>query len=619
MNDRPMEPTRAGGKTTSGWLPWILVLVGAIVYGNSLKGPFVFDDLKQIVNEQSICNLWPVLPVLKDSNRPIVKLSLAMNYAIGGHDVIGYHLFNVAVHILASMTLYGVLRRTLLSTLLKPRFMAAAPQLAFAAALIWLVHPLQTQAVTYVIQRSESLMGLFYLLVLYCVIRAAHGSCPLGWSFAAVVACGLGMGTKETMATAPLVVWLYDRTFLSGSFRESIRRRWPLYMGMAATWIVLYGLVETEQVIAQHGSSRLGLAPINPIQYVLSQPEIILHYLRLSIWPHPQVLDYWWPHTKFGVKVVPPTLTIVGLVAASFWATWRRNPLGFAGIWFFLILGPTSSFFPIPDLAVEHRMYLSLAALTMLAVVAGHQVVDRLGVNRRLAGSILVIAVAVSLGAITSIRNEEYRDQATMWQSVVDAVPHNPRAHNNLGLALMSDRQNINKAMEQFKHCLQLKPDNPEGNYNLGKVYQLQGENKLAIESFRKAVQINDKYSEAHYSLGNVLDGQGDFPGAIHHYRRAIELRPDHAKTHNNLGALLAMQRQFDLAIHHFQEAVRIKPPYATAHLNLGQAYRNKGMREQAEYSFRQAVRLDPKLVRQLRKMGVKVSDETKAGGKAED
>jgi protein O-mannosyl-transferase len=172
--------------------------------------------------------------------RPVVNLSLALNYALGGSNVWGYHALNLAIHIiLAGLTLFGVVRRTLLRPALRERFSPSAARLALVVAVLWTAHPLQTEAVTYVSQRCESLMGLFYLLTLYCFVRGADSQ-RCGWWFTlSVVACLLGMATKEVMVTAPLLVLLYDRTFVTGSFRKAWTRHRRLYLSLAGTWLLL--------------------------------------------------------------------------------------------------------------------------------------------------------------------------------------------------------------------------------------------------------------------------------------------------------------------------------------------------------------------------------------------
>jgi len=243
--------------------PVVAVAAGLLAYHNSFTGSYFHDDFGSIIENPTIRQLWPIWKPLSPpygtgwtvGARPLINLSVAVNYALGGYNVWGYHALNLAVHILAGLALLGIVRRTLLH---RARFCAAADELALAIAVLWMVHPLQTQAVTYIIQRSESMMGLFYLLTLYCFIRGVEsplmengkwfmgdGSWRLGarlWYGLSVAACASGMTCKQVMVSAPVMVLLYDRAYVSGTFREAWRRRWPLYVGLASTWVLL-GLV----------------------------------------------------------------------------------------------------------------------------------------------------------------------------------------------------------------------------------------------------------------------------------------------------------------------------------------------------------------------------------------
>lgn len=223
-------------------VPLLLVIAGILAYHNSLFTPFVFDDSVSITLNRTIRHLWPVWEALLPPHRtglpvegrPVVNFTLAVNYALGGVTPWGYHALNLAIHILAGLTLFGIARRTLLRPAMSGRFGAEATSLALAIALLWTVHPLQTEAVTYVVQRAESLMGLFYLLTMYCFIRGVESRWPGRWYALSVAACLLGMGSREVMVSAPLMVLFYDRTFVAGSFPEAWKRRWWLYRGWPA-------------------------------------------------------------------------------------------------------------------------------------------------------------------------------------------------------------------------------------------------------------------------------------------------------------------------------------------------------------------------------------------------
>ncbi len=364
---------------------FILVLViaaGVWAYHNSFRAPFIFDDTAAISGNPHIRHLWPIRDAMSAplasavSGRPVVCLTLALNYAVGGWNVWGYHALNLTVHLLSALALFGILRRTFEGATLRDRFGGAAGWLAAAITLIWEVHPLQTESVTYVVQRTELLMGLFLLLTLYCTLRCSQSPHASVWCLAAIVSCALGMGSKEVMVAAPLIVLLYDRVFLAPSFRELWRRRAVLYVGLAATWLILAVLVAT----TPRANTGFGIESLTPWDYLKTEAGVIVYYLRLCFWPHPLVIDYFdWPITLSLKDGLVPGVVVVGLLGATAWTFRRQPPLGFLGAWFFLILGPTSSFLPsLGEAAAERRMYLPLAAVVTMVVVGAFLLGKRL-------------------------------------------------------------------------------------------------------------------------------------------------------------------------------------------------------------------------------------------------
>ena len=587
MNGQTVETTSQ--LHIKAWIPLILVVAGWLVYCNNLNTPFIFDDIAHIERDSSIRNLSQLGQVLGDSNRPIIKLSLAINYAIGGVNVFGYHITNIVIHILAALVLYGIIRRALLSNRLRDRYGCSAPWVALAASLIWLVHPLQTQTVTYTIQRSESLMGLFYLLTLYCVIRSTEEHRTL-WSIVAVAACALGMGTKEVMVTAPFSVLLYDCVFLSRSPYEAVRRRWGLYLGLAATWGIVFGLVG-EQLITNQTSAGFGMQAITKWQYVRTQSGVILHYLRLAFWPYPLVLDYWWQVDLLPRDFVPKGLVIAGPIVASIWGMSRRSPFGFLGMWFFLLLAPTSSIMPIFDLAFEHRMYLSLAAVVVLTVVLVHHWLTWVSAPQWIAPTILAVVVA-ALGARTLARNLDYASVIDMWRQVSNIRMDNPRAHTSLGVLLAAKDQD-DEAMWHLRWAVQIRPDYPIARASLGNALQKQGDLDEAIVQYEEALRFKQDYADAHFNLAVALESNGDQDRAIEHYRKTIEIRQDHGEANNNLGAILASQDRYDQAISHFRQAIKFDPKVAESHTNLGRALQHHKKYDEAIVYFRNALALD--------------------------
>lgn len=572
-------------------LALVLMLAGTAVYANSVDVPFIFDDEPHIVENRQIERLWPPWQLLGDSFRPVLKLTLAANYAIGGRDPAGYHLVNAAIHVLAAWLLFGVVRRC------AERVVPGRDHTAFAflAALLWMLHPLQTQAVTYTIQRGESLMGLFYLLTLYAAIRSAASGHPVAWGALAVASCTLGMGTKSVMVTAPIAVLLYDASFLAGSLRGALARRWPLYLALAASWGVLLGVVGL-RFLGVDQSAGFGLERVRPLEYLATQPGVVLHYLRLSLWPDPLCFDYDWPVAHGWREIAVPALVVSALLASAVGAWLRGRWWGFVALWFFLVLAPTSSIMPINDLAVEHRMYLPLAAVVIVGLAAGSRgLVDR-GRGARALGVALALAVAAVFAVASVRRNQVYRDPVALWRGVTELRPDNSRAFLSLGTAL-SDRGEHEAALASYRRALRLRPDDAAALYSLANELLALGRPEEAIASYQAVLELRPESAGLLTNLGVALRRAGRPQEALSRQWRAVRLAPGSAKVHRNLGHTLAAVGQLEAATVQYREAVRLEPGSWAAHNDLAwllatQPGLRPGAAEEALVHARRAVEL---------------------------
>jgi tetratricopeptide (TPR) repeat protein len=596
------------------FIPVLILVAGIWAYHNSLRAPFIYDDAFSITRNPHIRRLWPIGDALSPATksfvggRPIVNLSLALNYALGGLAVRGYHVFNLAIHLLAGLTLYGIVRRTFLrqecwSTGVMEcwaRFGASGEWVALAVAVLWTVHPLQTEAVTYISQRCESLMGLFYLLTLYCFVRGVEGSgsaraSPSKWFCLSVAACFLGMASKEVMVTAPVMVLLYDRTFVSGSFREAWARHWRLYLGLAGSWLLLGYLMPG----LHDRSVGYGLG-IPWWGYALAECRAVVQYLGLALWPHPLIFDYGDYVPTKNLAVVAPYAVILAVLAAGVLVALKQQPaIGFLGAWFFVILAPTSSVVPIVGSPMaEHRMYLPLAAVVTMAVIGAFEVGKRL-FNKQQGLALGCVAggfAAVVLTFLTIQRNQVYNSELTIWQDTVKKRPNNPRARNDLGLAL-AQLGRVQEAIGQYEQALRLKPDFAEAHYNFGVALVGQGRLQSAIGHYEQALQINPNDAEVHNSLGIALQQAGRVQEAIGHYERALQVRPRFADAHNNLGIALMGQGRLQEAIDHYEQALRIQPDYAKAECNWANGLFRAGKAQEAIGHYEQALQMAPDFV----------------------
>ncbi len=580
----------------------ILAVGTFAAYSRTFGVPLLFDDVGSIADNLSIRRLWLIWPVLSPpggagvGGRPLLNLSLAANYAVGGTAVQGYHVVNLLIHILASWTLFALVRRTLRSPVLAARFASTATPLALAVSAIWAWHPLQTEDVTYLSQRAESLMGLFYLLTMYCFVRGAdagnRGS-RRSWFLSSGLACLAGAATKEVIVTAPLMVLLYDRTFVYGGFRGAWRRHRPLYLGLSAIWLLLacrfLSLNHAEGVGYNAGVGyNQGIAWW---EYGLSECRVVVRYLMLAFWPSPLVFDYGIQPQPSLAEVWPYAAAIASLVA---WVVvgLRRTPgAAFALCWFLLILAPSSSIVPIAGQPMaESRVYLSLAGPAALAVLG------LFTISRRWSLPILA-AVAAVLGFASYQRNKDYSSEEAIWSDTVAKNPTNARAHSNLGNGLLGQPGRLNEAITQFEEALRLAPGEFVTHNSLGYALFSEGRQREGIAQIEEALRINPDYPEAHANLGNAFAGMpGHLADAIGQYREAIRLQPGNAQMRNNLGfALLAMPGRFKEAIPEFEEALRLQPDFAAAHYGLAVAFYNlPGQRAEAEAHLESVLRLEP-------------------------
>lgn len=598
---RPVVSAPPAGLSPDSLRIWfgigLIVAATTVAYLNSISTPFVFDDVPGILENPTIRSLWPLWGPLAPPpggssvvGRPMVNLSLALNYAFGGTDPRGYHIFNLLVHIGAGLALFGVVRRTLCLAWAPDWLRSSAVFAGLGTALLWGVHPLQTESVTCIIQRTESLGGLIYLTALYCFIRGTGSSVPQAtnrWLMLSTIGCFVGVATKEIMVTLPVVMLLYDRAFIAGTFAAAWRQRRRFYIVSVLSWLLLAFLME--QSAHRGGTVTLGRG-ISAWTSLLTQADAVTMYLKLALWPYPLVVDYgdYIADVKLRLSdVLPSAIFLVLLLAATIYALIKRPAWGFVGAWFFLILGPSSSFIPLLSQArAEHRMYLPLAALVVLAVIGLTRVLGR-------TAPVGWGALALVLGLVTYTRNHDYRSGVATWTDTVQKRPQNPRAHYNLGIELdrSGDKQG---AIRAYEEAIRLRSSYADPHMNLAALFLADGLIPAARDHAEAAYRLNPLSSNANNNMGQLRFFEGDLPEATRFFEEALRLSPDNAEGHNNLGYVLMIKGAITEAITHFRRAVQLRPDFMLAHHNLGKALLGEGRNAEAQSSLEQAVRLEP-------------------------
>ncbi len=345
---------------------------------------------------------------------------------------------------------------------------------------------------------------------------------------------------------------------------------------------------------------------ISPWQYALTQTGVILHYLRLSIWPHPLILDYSWPIAQ-GVKDVWPSLALLAAGTLTFLWKYRRRPeLLFLAGWFFLTLAPSSSFIPVADAAFEYRMYLPLAAVVTGLVLLGRHAITRMTpspARQRLLGIGAAFTAVSLLGSLTALRNRDYQSLVSIWQKVIIYRPQNARAYSNLGVALQEAGQS-QEAVQILFQAIRLRPNFPEAHNNLAFSLAQQGHLEEAYWQYREALRLNPNLALAHRGLGDLLNRMGRYEEAAAEYKEAIRLNILFPDVHTNLGLLLQRQGKISEALQEYQEGIRLDPKNAIPYNNIGTVLFQQGKWDEAAEWFSKAIHLDPQYAQAYGNLG---------------
>lgn len=581
----PTAPKEVGLPVLIG-VSLVLVAFWSLVWKSSLDGAFHFDDFSSIVRNNRVRRLWPLDSFLR-SSRPLGSFSFALNYHFSGLRTFDFHLVNLAIHLCNGLLLFvGCILTPLLYRArwlgeTRPVLHGTVILIASLIATCWTVHPLTTQAVTYIVQRYESLASLGYLGIWVGTLFFLRGNRVFGAVMVGVFAW-IGVMSKEIVATAPIVVLLFDRMISRDDWASIFKSRWLVYglLLLPFVWFVPHVLpsLAPGQVDASATSAPavgFSMKSVSAWEYLRTQPEVLLHYVSLVAWPSKLCLDYGWRIQSNPLVYVPLGLVIlVALVTGGvlFWrGAIRRNAFlpavtGWLVITFFLILAPTSSFFPIRDLAFEHRMYLACAVPIAGAVLALQAWYTRLikRANRptvlRIGFALIVLTVITMLAWRTHHRNLQYRSGLALWQNVVDVSPENPRAW-----------------------------------YNLGREYYQLGRREEALRPMVNAVGMSDP-SVPMYDAGlaDCLRHAGRIDDAVTLYERALAKMPRYPEVLNNLGVVRLEQERDEEAERLFRAAADLH--HLDAVYNLGVLYQRQGRRPEALECFEIALQRDPTL-----------------------
>lgn len=614
------------------WLPVLfLAVMAALVYGHTLDVPFYFDDKSSIIDNPAINDLGDLQSLWQYARlRVVTYFTFALNYHFHGLDVAGFHIVNILIHFLvgcAVLFLGLTLLRTPSGLLPEP----AGRWFPLLTALFFILHPLQTQAVTYIIQRSTSLAALFYISSMACYVRARLSRDvreTLTWISGTILLASLAIFTKQNTATLPFAFLLLEVVF----FRAKAKH---IAMGALTTCLMLAGGYIL--MIFIFGAFPFSLESLDALtretqnfsrlRYLAIQIGVLWTYIRLFFWPTDLHLDY---HLTIPVGINDPLVMaqlaahLAILITAFFMI--RRLPIAAFGlIFYYLAHMVESSIIPIRDIVFEHRTYLPNLGLCL---VSGWLVSMAL-CKRRTTALVLIAVFLISLSTLTWMRNSVWRDPVAFWQDCIKKAPGNSRPYIHLGRAveqkgatelaaslyrealrirpdnanahdalggLLAKQGDLDGAVEHFAKALQLVPDSPKSHYNMGTA-QFE-KNHLAQAKFHleTALQLDANYAQAHNTMGLILWRNGNSEKAKVHLHKAVHLKPDYANAHSNLGDLFLQQGRTDKAIQYYKKALRLEPGQAEIHGNLAYTYQTQGRLNEAIEHYLEALRLNPSL-----------------------
>ncbi len=566
-----------------------IVLLGSLIYAHTLNVPWYMDDIRAIVENRSIQRLQDALQNLFFSSRGIADVTFAINYSFGKTSVFGYHLVNIAIHLVTSCLVFLLFKRVF-----RNRFL-----LALGGALIFVAHPLQTQAVTYVVQRMTSLAALFFFLALYLYVRAREASedppaCHLLFYIGALVCGALAVLTKQNTAVLPVALILFDRYFLPAEQRPPWRRL-LLY---AAPFAVVPILLAIKSLLAPmltgSGISDVGGLPdlihlrhSSPTNYLVTEFSVIWVYLRLLIFPYGQALDYDLPIVA-AIWTWKNLIAFIGVAALLSAAAVlrKRLPCVSAGIlWFFLCLSVESTVIPL-DPIFEHRLYLPMFGFAMV-VMAGFA---RLPRRTALVGILLITTI---LAVLAWKRNDLWNDPIAFHQDNLRRAPRSERVHVDLANAYRKEGR-LKEAQPLYERALEINPDYVLIHINLSMVYTAQKKHQKAVEVLLEGLRRNPSHFKLYNNLGVLYNLMGKFHDAASFLETGVRLEPNNATMHFNLALAYERLNRLDEAVTHYRRAIALESANPDTHFNLGSALYKKGDKHQALQEFLTATRLNP-------------------------
>ena len=523
----------------------LLLFVSGAVFSNSLRNEFVYDD-EFIIQENNAIRNWDNAKNLfsgkyyalsrERSYWPVVTLSYFLNYSLGKSDTFIYHATNILFHALNAVLIYLLLM-----------LMLGDGSVSLLAALLFAVHPVHTESVTYICGRTDVMAAFFMLLSMYCYLKADKKRALYAVS---LVSYGLGLFSKEMIITLPPVLILYDYCFLlprKGRWKEKL----PFYAG----YFALSGLYMLGRYTVYYRSAEYARYPGGSIYTaMLTMSKVFVHYMRLLLYPVKLCLDYM-SVASSGVDagVIFSALVIIAVFFLAVKSFRREKTISFSICFYLVTLAPVSNIIlPVGVTMAERYLHIPSVGFCVLMAWLSRRYL-------KAAGTFLMVLVAIFYSALTMARNRDWKDSFSIWQSTLSLVPSNPKVHNYMGMTYYRKGM-LDKAIESYKSSLACDADNAFTHNNLGVAYINRGELDKAIIEFREAVRLDPTHISAHNNLAGACFNAGLYDESVREYGKALDLNPYFIDAYGNLGLVYAAMGMYDEAMAVYEKALAVNP-----------------------------------------------------------
>ncbi|OGF66981.1 MAG: hypothetical protein A2Y62_17915 [Candidatus Fischerbacteria bacterium RBG_13_37_8] len=571
-----------------------ICITGFAIYSNTFHSSFSFDDYKNIVENTEIHD-GSVIPQL-NKPRYFGLVSFAINYDYNELDTYGYHIVNIIIHLINSFLVYLIVRKILVIINLNSGT-AFNKEIPLYVALIFLVHPIQTQAVTYIVQRFTSLAALFSLacILFYIKFRSSKEK-TYSWFILSLISCLFAFKTKENTATIPIIIIAIELLLFR---HQKITKERILYVLPFFILIVVIPLSFINidkplgELIGDIAEVSFETKQITRTQYFLTQMRVITTYIRLFFYPVNQAVDYYYPLSyslfesqtfiSFSFLLV---LTVIALLAAR---KYSATSLGLA--WFFIFLAVESSIIPIRDVIFEHRMYLPSIGLIIVVVVAIFLLQKKM--NWCIVAPIILTAFIIVLAISTYFRNMIWEKEIYLWEDTANKYPLNARAVNNVAVALVNSRY-FKESIEYATRAIELDPNNSKYWYDLAIAYKFLNENDKAIEAYRKTLELSPQYQKATIDLAFIYVNKRDIQKAYNILMEAKKYNPDHPYTDGMLAYVYCQTGDLNKAISLFNEAIKNNLDHSDIYFNFAICLINHGKLAESRENFLRVIRFNP-------------------------